>query len=85
MIVAFSVYTYRNVFLQHCFLTRLGILLLLVEVSYNFYTPLAQKWPRDFYDHVVKKYGEVYRAVSVLGPSVINQVALDPGKKLWWY
>jgi len=81
LIVAFSMYTHRNVFLRHRVVSSLGVLFLTTQVFSNFYSPLTQKWPRDFYNNVTKTYGEVYRDVSVLGPSVNNQVTLDSSKK----
>jgi hypothetical protein len=80
MIVAFSLYKLKYIFLQHRYVTMACLIILLVQTAYNFYTPLTQKWPKDLYLTVTQNFGDVYRDLTILGPSVANNIELDRRK-----
>jgi hypothetical protein len=81
LIMAFSVYRFRDIFLKHRVFSVLGILFLIIQATFNFYPPIVQKWPKDFYNNVNQVYGKVYRDAAVLGPSIKNDIKLDRNKK----
>jgi hypothetical protein len=78
LITAFSANCFLDQFEAKRPLVWLGAIALLIQIAFNFATPLTQQFPLDIERQIQATYGQVGRALTVKGPPVFGY---DPNLK----